>query len=99
MNKAKNALVQQETETMMRKGAIHLVLSQKGKFVSNLFLVSNKNEDEENRPVGNSKKLNKFLPYQHLKVKDAYFYIPLYKDSFGFSGKGTDTSSFVYLLG
>ena len=94
MNKVKSALVQQETETMMRKGAIHLVPSQKGKFVSNLFLVSNK--DEENRLAGNPKK---FLPYQHLKMKDAYFYIPLYKDSFGFSGKRTYTSSFVYLLG
>ena len=63
MNKVKSALIQEETEAMMRKGAIHLISSQKGGFVSIFFLVSNK--DEENRPVENPKKLNKFLPYQH----------------------------------
>ena len=44
MNKAESALVHQETEAVIRKGAIHLVSSQKGKFVSNLFLVNKKDK-------------------------------------------------------
>ena len=50
------------------KGAIQCVSSQKGKFISNLFLVSKK--DGDHWPLINLKSLNNFLPYHHLKIED-----------------------------
>ena len=58
---------QKESTLGERKGAVQYVSSQKGKFKSNLFLVSKK--DEDYRPVINLKSLNNFLPYHHFKIE------------------------------
>ena len=50
-----------------KKGAIQCTSPQKGKFISNLFLVSKK--DGDHRSVINLKSLNNFLSYHHLKME------------------------------
>ena len=50
-----------------RKGAIQCISSQKGKFISNLFLMSKK--DGYHKPVINLKSLNNFLRYHHFKIE------------------------------
>ena len=39
MNKEQNAMIDQEIQAMLRKGAVHEVNYQQGQFLSNLFLV------------------------------------------------------------
>ena len=50
-----------------KKGAIQCTSPQKGKFISNLFLVSKK--DGDHRPVTKLNSLNNFLSYHHLKME------------------------------
>ena len=59
--------VQEEIESMLKKGAIQKVSHKAKEFISNLFLVSKK--DGGNRPVINLKHLNSFIPYQHFKME------------------------------
>ena len=67
MNREQSAMIDQEIQAMLRKGAVHEVNYQKGQFLSNLFLV--KKKDGGNRPVINLKQLNAFIPYQHFKME------------------------------
>ena len=50
-----------------KKGAIQCTSPQKGKFISNLFLVSKK--DGDHRPIINLKSLNNLLSYHHFKME------------------------------
>ena len=67
MNREQSAMIDQEIQAMLRKGAVHEVNYQKGQFLSNLFLV--KKKDGGNRPVINLKQLNAFISYQHFKME------------------------------
>ena len=99
-NKDQKELIESEVKEMLEKGAISKVSHQEGEFLSQLFLVGEK--DEGNRSVINLKNLNKFVPYHHFKMershclklllqngdymykidlKDAYFRVPLSKES------------------
>jgi len=60
-------MVEEEIQSMLGKGAIKKVPSQKGEFLSSIFLVPKK--DGGNRPVINLKNLNSFIPYQHFKME------------------------------
>ena len=67
MSREEKDLVQKEVEAMLAKGAIQRTQSQKGQFLSNIFLVAKKQGG--NRPVINLKHLNAYIPYQHFKME------------------------------
>jgi len=67
LNHQQKLMVEEEIQSMLGKGAIKKVLSQKGEFLSSIFLVPKK--DGGNRPVINLKNLNSFIPYQHFKME------------------------------
>ena len=58
---------QVESTLEEKKGAIQCTSPQKGKFISNVFLVSKKEGDH--RPRMKLKSLNNFLSYHHLKME------------------------------
>ena len=66
MSKEQFLLVEQEVLDMLEKGAIQKVVPTQGQFLSNLFLVKN---DGGSHPVINFKNLNKFIPYEHIKME------------------------------
>ena len=64
-------LENQEIPDMLKKGAIRECQPHLNQFVSTLFLVGKK--DGGNHPVINLKKLNKLIPYQHLKMEGLHY--------------------------
>ena len=88
VNQEERLQINSDIKEMLRKGAIQQLKSEPGEFLSNLFLV--KQKDGGHRPVINLKFLNSFIPCQLFKehnflikvdLKDAYFSIPLDKSS------------------
>ena len=67
MNKKQIALVDLELEEMLRKGAITRTQPAQREFLSNLFLVGEK--EGGYRPVINLKMLNQFIPFLHFKME------------------------------
>ena len=67
MNSDQSTLVNQETESMLQKGAFQKVSHVSGEFLNNLFLVDK--SDRGKRPVINLKNLNSFIPYHHFKAR------------------------------
>ena len=67
MSEQQSLLVDQGETELLEKGAIQKAEAAQEEFLSNLFLVGNK--DEGNRPVINLKKLNTFSPYEHFKME------------------------------
>ena len=69
-NKDQKELIESEVKEMLEKGAISKASHQEGEFLSQLFLVGEK--DEGNRSVINLKNLNKFVPYHHFKMERSH---------------------------
>ena len=67
MNKKQIALVDLKLKEMLRKVVIKRPQPVQGKFLSNVFLVGNK--DGGDRPVINLKMLNQFVPFLHFKME------------------------------
>ena len=67
VNQEERLQINSKIKEMLRKGAILLVKSEPGEFLSNLFLVNKK--DGGHQPVINLKFLNSFIPYQHFKME------------------------------
>ena len=67
MNKKQIALVDLKLKEMLRKGVIKRPQPVQGKFLSNVFLVGNK--DGGDRPVTDLKMLNQFVPFLHFKME------------------------------
>ena len=65
MSQEQAALIQVETENMLKKGVMQQTENQAGTFLSNIFFVGKR--DGESRPVVNLRYLNQFTPYQNLK--------------------------------
>ena len=64
-------LVDQEMQEMMRKGAIQTpVQSSSDQFLSSIFVIPRK--DTGHHPVINLKKLNKYIPYEHLRMEGVF---------------------------
>ena len=63
-------LVDQDIQEMLSKGVISLTNKSEDQFLSNLFLVGNKNRG--NRSVINLKELNKPIPYAHLEMEGLF---------------------------
>ena len=61
LTKKASDLVDQEVQDMLRKGTIVVPDPKEDQFLSSLFLV--KKKDEENRPVVNLKELNRNILY------------------------------------
>ena len=96
MSQKETVIVDQETQEMLKKGAIQLVQpNTKIHFLGSIFIVQK--NDSEHRPVINLKKLNKLIPHIHFKQKeillkgdcmckininDTYFSVPLNPKSF-----------------
>lgn len=74
MSNEEIALVEQEIEKMMRKGAIVEVQPCKGQFVSNIFLRPKNNGTM--RPIINLKKLNAFVDTPHFKMEHLLTFLP-----------------------
>ena len=70
MNKKQIALVDLELEEMLRKGAITRTQPAQREFLSNLFLVGEK--EGGYRPVINLKMLNQFIPFLHFKMEGLF---------------------------
>ena len=60
-------LINTDVKEMFNKGAIRQYSTAKREFLSNLFLV--KEKDGRKRPVINLKHLNTFVPYNHFKME------------------------------
>ena len=67
MKKKEIALMDLELKEMLRKGAIKRTQPAQGEFLSNLFLLGQK--DGGYRPVTNLKTLNQFIPFLHFKME------------------------------
>ena len=71
MIQEETAIVDQEIQVMLKKGAIKLVQPNiKNQFLSSMFIVPKK--DSGHRPVINLKKLNKNIPYIHFKMEGLF---------------------------
>ena len=71
MSKDQKILVNQEILDMLKKGAISKCQPHSNQFVNNLLLVGKR--DRGNQSEINFKKLNKLIPYQHLKMEDLHY--------------------------
>ena len=67
VNQDERLQINSEIKEMLNKGAIQQVKSKPGEFLSNLFLVNEK--DGGHRPVINLKLLKSFISYQHFKME------------------------------
>ena len=71
MNQDEVLLVDQEMQEMLRKGAIQTpVQSSSDQFLSSIFVIPRK--DTGHHPVINLKKLNKYIPYEHLRMEGVF---------------------------
>ncbi len=66
-NQEQWALIQEEMDNCLEKGAISEIHSPRDGYFSNLFLVPKK--DRGQRPVINLKDLNQFVQYEHFKME------------------------------
>ena len=71
MSKDQKILVNQEILDMLKKGAISECQPHSNQFVNTLLLVGKR--DRGNQSEINFKKLNKLIPYQHLKMEDLHY--------------------------
>ena len=70
INQEEVLLVHQETQKMLRRGAIQKVQPSLEQFLSSIFIIPKK--DTGHRPVINSKKLNKHIPCEHFKMEGLF---------------------------
>ena len=66
-SKIEEQLVDLEVASMLRKGAMRIVIPKENQLLSNIFIRPKK--DGEFRPIINLKRLNQFVPYQHFKME------------------------------
>ena len=67
MSVAERGAVDQEIESMLKKGAIAEASSEQGQVLSGIFLREKK--DGSSRPILNLKSLNNHIPYMHFKME------------------------------
>ena len=71
MSQEEIAIVDQEIQEMLKKGAIKLLQQNtKNQFLSSIFIVPKK--DSGHRPVINLRKLHKYIPYIHFKMEGLF---------------------------
>ena len=71
ISKDQKILVNQEILDMLKKGAISKCQPHSNQFVNTLLLIGKR--DRGNQSEINFKKLNKLIPYQHLKMEDLHY--------------------------
>ena len=69
MSETERLILEREVTSMLKKGAIKEVTSQKHQFLSTIF-VRPKKEKNKYRPIINLKQLNQYLPYNHFKKEE-----------------------------
>ena len=79
MSTQESELINQKVETMLGKVTIHPVHSKDSQFLSNLFLILEK--DGENRPVINLKALNSFITYSQFKMEGLHLLKDLLREN------------------